>query len=520
MKNNYENAIKEIIEKIRVGNISKSKLEILKTKISKKYNLNRIIKNAEIYEFSGEDESLKDILSIKPVRTQSGISAIALMTKPYQCPGQCIYCPTAVGAPKSYTGVEPAALRAKMNNFDPKKQIESRLRQFEIIGHPNEKCEIIIMGGTFLAMPSHYKEWFVKSIYDSLNGKISSTLEEAKKTNETAKHRCIGLTIETRPDYSREEHIREMLRYGTTRVELGVQSTDDEILKLVKRGHDVHESIRATQLAKDSALKVCYHMMPGLTGLYGEIDLKKEFNDFKKIFDSEDFRPDLLKIYPTLVIPGTELYEMWKRGEYKPLSLEETVELLIKIKSIIPKWVRIQRIQRDISSKKIVAGPIMTNLRQYIHEIMDKRGLKCNCIRCREIGRHPSDFEKEPELNVIKYNASGGTEYFISYETENAIWGHVRLRIPNKPFIEELNKKTGLIRELHVYGQQIPIGKKGLGNTAQHHGFGKRLMKKAEEIAKDSGMESIAVISGVGVREYYRKLGYKLKGPYMCKEVQ
>jgi len=512
--------LREIIERIRKNKLSKSKLEMLKTKISKKYKINRIIKNAEIYEFSGKDEKLKELLSVKPVRTESGISAIALMTKPYPCPGKCIYCPTADGAPKSYTGVEPAALRAKRNSFDPKKQIKSRLNQFEIIGHPNDKCEIIIMGGTFLSMPKDYKQQFVKSIFEALNGKESQSLEKAKKENETAKHRCIGMTIETRPDFCHEEHIREMLRYGTTRVELGVQSTDDKILKLVKRGHDVNESIKATQLSKDSALKVCYHMMPGLTGLYGQINLKKEFIDFKKIFDLDDFRPDLLKIYPTLVIPGTELYEMWKRGEYKPISIDETVELLIKIKSIIPKWVRIQRIQRDISSKKIVAGPIMTNLRQYIQEIMKKRGLKCNCIRCREIGRHPEDFNKEPHLNVEEYRASKGKEFFISYDTENSIWGLARLRIPYKPFMEGLDEKTGLLRELHVYGHQVPIGKKiNRKEIVQHHGLGKKLMRKAEEIAKDKGMNSIAVISGVGVREYYRKLGYELRGAYMWKSL-
>ncbi len=513
-----DKALAELLRGIKSGKITKENLEINKEIISKKHKLNRLVKNAEILEFSNFDKDVVNVLKIKPVRTKSGVSVIALMTKPYPCPGKCIYCPTAKGAPKSYTGVEPAALRAKMNDFDPIKQIKSRLRQFDLIGHPSDKCEIIIMGGTFLAMPSDYKEWFAKSIFDALNGTTSSTLEEAKKKNETATHRCVGLTVETRPDYCHEEHIREMLRYGATRVELGVQSTDDSILKAVKRGHDVKETVSATKLSKDSALKVCYHMMPGLTGLVKK-NLKKEYADFMKIFEDESFRPDLLKIYPTLVIPGTELYEMWKRGEYNPLTIDETIDLLIKIKTAVPKWVRIQRIQRDISSKKIVAGPNMTNLRQKIHEIMNERGLKCNCIRCREIGRHPEDIEKTPVLNVVKYRASEGTEYFISFETENAIWGLLRLRIPGNPFISPLDRKTGLIRELHVFGSQVRIGESSKGDAAQHKGLGRALVKKAEEIAKDEGMNSIAIISGIGVREYYRKLGYSLRGHYMWKEL-
>ncbi len=513
---NYKEALNEILTEIKKG-LRKEEIESLKAKVSKKYNLDHLIKNAEIYEFSGFDESIRELLQIKPVRTKSGVSVIALMTKPWPCPGRCIYCPTAEGAPKSYTGVEPAALRAKMNDFDPRRQIESRLRQFEIIGHPNDKCEVIIMGGTFLSMPKEYRDWFVKSIYDTLNGVESKNLDEAKHINETSRHRCVGLTIETRPDFCHEEHIREMLRYGATRVEIGVQSTDDKILELVKRGHDVAESVRATQLAKDSALKVCYHMMPGLTGIVKK-DLKKEYRDFMKIFEDENFRPDLLKIYPTLVIPGTELYEMWKRGEYEPLTLDETIELLIKIKTSIPKWVRIQRVQRDISSKKVVAGPNMTNLRQKIHEVMESRGLKCNCIRCREIGRHPEDFDKTPELNVVRYKASKGIEYFLSFETENAIWGLLRLRFPHNP-PEEL-KGSALIRELHVFGAQVPIGERKISKgVAQHRGLGRKLVEKAEEIAKDHGVESINIISGVGVRKYYEKLGYTLKGFFMWKKL-
>ncbi len=513
--NNLDAALDELISKIKSGKITRSNIEHEKAKISKKYGLGRIIKNAEIYERSGFDERMRELLSIKPVRTESGVSVIALMTKPYPCPGKCIYCPSAVGAPKSYTGVEPAALRAKMNDFDPKRQVESRLRQFEIIGHPNDKCEVIIMGGTFLSMPKNYRDWFVKSIYDALNGRIARDLNEAKKINETSEHRCVGMTIETRPDYCHNEHIQEMLRYGTTRVELGVQSTDDRILEAVKRGHDVNESVKATKLAKDNAFKVCYHMMPGLTGLF-EKDLEKEYRDFMKIFEDERFRPDLLKIYPTLVIPGTELYELWKRGEYEPLTVDETIELLIKIKTHIPKWVRIQRIQRDISSKKIVAGPNMTNLRQKVHEIMESRGLRCNCIRCREIGRHPEDFGKTPELLVEKYKASEGDEYFISYETENAIWGLLRLRIPSEP--PSNLEGSALIRELHVFGKQVPLGRKN-EKSAQHHGLGRSLMAKAEEIAKGLGMDSINIISGVGVRKYYEKLGYTLRGAYMWKKI-
>ena len=513
---NLESELKRIAREIVAGRIkNRSELEKAKAEIARKLKLGRFIKNAEIYEASGMDERIRDFLRIKPVRSISGVSVIAVMIKPLSCPFRCIYCPTGDAA-KSYVGVEPSALRAKRNNFDPYLQTKDRLRQFEIIGHPNDKCEVIIMGGTFLSTSPSYQEWFVKRVYDALNGKASGNLEEAKKTNETAKHRCIGLTIETRPDFSREKHINRMLEFGATRVELGVQTLDDGLLEKVKRGHGTKEVREATQLLKDSSFKIVYHWMPGLTGLEKK-DLKRELKLFREMFENPAYRPDMLKIYPTLVIPGTELFELWKNGEYEALTEEETIGLIAEMKQHVPEWVRIMRIQRDIAEQKIVAGNRKTNLRQLIHEFMDEHGMSCKCIRCREIGRKPAE---ELEMVEREYKASHGREIFISFESpsRDSIAGYLRLRFPFRPFREEL-LDSALIRELHVYGSEVPVGEKPSSRQWQHRGLGRKLMERAEEIAKQAGYGKIAVISGVGVREYYRKLGYFLEGPYMVKRI-
>ncbi len=507
-----EKAKKEILGKILEGEIKTNRhLELAKTRISKKYALNKLFQNAEILAYARrkvkEKQKLKMLtrfLSIKPVRTGSGIASIAVMCLG-ECPGTCEYCPTVKNIPKSYTGVEPATLRAKRVVFDAHKQVTLRLKQLNTIGHPTDKCEVIIMGGTFLYMDKKYRVNFVKSIYDALNNKRAATLKASIKNNEQAKHRCVGLTVETRPDYCKPCHIKEILSFGCTRVELGVQSLYDNILKLVKRGHDVNETIRATQDLKNAGLKITYHMMLGLPGSSPRKDLAM----FKRLFADERFQPDELKIYPTLVIPGSVLYDKWKAGKYKPLSIEKAVELLIKIKQNIPKYVRIKRVMRDIAEQKVVAGPKTTNLRQIVQRQMQERGIECKCIRCREVGHKKA----EPEnisLQQIKYKASGGREFFISFEDakNDILVGFLRLRLAEK----------AMVRELHVYGQAVPIGDR-TEKAYQHESYGRRLLAEAEEIARQRGYKELFITSGVGVREYYRRFGYRRKGYYMWKNL-
>jgi len=520
MKNLYD----EIVSKILSGEVKKENFEKAKSKLAKKYMLDKIPKNADIIGFiekrgfSREKiKKLKEFLLTKPVRTGSGVSVIAVMKKG-RCPGKCVYCPRGSNAPQSYTGVEPATLRAKMANYDPYKQVANRIRQLEITGHRTDKCELIIMGGTFPALQKNEQENFVMRCLDAMNGKNGKTLKRAQKMNESAKHRCVGLTIETRPDYCGREHINQMLKLGATRVEIGVQTLDNEILRIVNRGHDANETAEATRLLKDCGLKCCYHMMPGLTGLYGKIDMEMEKKNFDEIFSNPDFRPDMLKIYPTLVIPGTKLFGMWKRGRYKPMTVEQAIELILHVKSIVPKYVRIQRVQRDISSKKIVAGPVLTNLRQKIQEEMRRKNITCNCIRCREVG-HRTKRPEKITLQKMAYDASRGKEFFISYEDvkNDILIGYLRLRIPHKPFRKEL-KNAALVRELHVYGEEVSIGLREKEKW-QHRGYGKKLLEKAEQIARQYGMKKIAVTSGVGARKYYEKFCYRLVGAYMVKNI-
>ncbi len=515
-----------IAEEILKNNIT-NKREILKIKrkIAKKLGLNRIPSDAEILKsFKGDTryERLRDILRVKPVRTLSGVAVVSVMTSPAPCPhGKCIPCPGGVefNTPQSYIGLEPAAQRGKQHNYDPFKQVYSRLRELKEIGHDTDKVEIIIMGGTFPARQKEYKLNFILGIYSALNsfdGEIKrySDLELAKKDNERAKARCVGMTFETRPDYAKEEHIIEMLRFGGTKVELGVQSVYDDVLLKIKRGHEVKEVVEATKKLRDSGFKVGYHIMPGLPGSDFDRDLKM----FKILFEDQNFRPDYLKIYPTLVVKGTTLYEMFERGEYRPYTTEEVVELIARAKKFIPEYVRIQRIQRDIPVDKAI-GLDKGNIRQLVHERLRQLGYSCRCIRCREVGHKLKEYrESDFEEVVRKYKASDGVEYFISYEdiSNDALIGFIRLRFPDNPFIKTL-KDTALIRELHVYGKALRIGTTE-EKAFQHKGFGAKLLQLAEQIAKEK-FDRIAVISGVGVREYYRKFGYKKEFEYMVKKI-
>ncbi|MFH1447569.1 MAG: tRNA uridine(34) 5-carboxymethylaminomethyl modification radical SAM/GNAT enzyme Elp3, partial [Candidatus Micrarchaeota archaeon] len=435
-------------------------LERLKKDLSLKYRI-KILKNSEILGEIPVGKRNKDVLNLlrlKSVRTISGIANIAVMSKPMPCPGKCIYCPGGVESPKSYTGDEPAAMRGAQNQFDPFKQVSARLRQLRKIGHPVDKCELIIMGGTFNAQDWGYQRGFVKGCLDAMNGNRSDSLEEAKRRNEQAPSRAVGITFETRPDFAGDEHINRMLGLGATRIELGVQTLSNRVYAKVRRGHSVGEVVRATELCKDSALKVCYHMMPGLFSTP-----KKDVWMFRKLFSDQRFKPDMLKIYPCMVVKGTELYEMWKRGEYEPYDTKTAAEVLADATRYIPPYVRVMRVQRDIPKKRIEAGVMHSNLRQIVEKKLAERGESCSCIRCREIGLRSlkqgvSADAENATLCRANYKASGGEEIFLSYESEGGLFGFIRLRIPQKPFRPEIDDGTALVRELHIYGEMLGIG--------------------------------------------------------------
>jgi len=522
-RNAQEEALKELVQIISAEPNLKKKFFYYQKMVSKKYGLNRLIGLRQLLNILPAELKNTLGLKIKPVRTASGIAVVAVMHPPHPCPhGTCLYCPGGVakGTPQSYTGFEPSTRRAKENLYDPYLQVKARLRQLEQIGHSVEKVELIIIGGTFTSLPEDEQIRFVKGCFDALNGKISETLEEALKEAEHAKIRNVGFTVETRPDYCKERQIDLMLSYGVTRVELGVQTLSDEIYRLVNRGHTIKDVIEAFQLARDAGLKIVAHMMPGLPGSSVDTD----FENFRRLFEDPCFKPDMLKIYPTLVTEGTTLHRLYLDGRYEPYSLETAVKLLADIKEIVPKWVRIMRIQREIPAEHIVAGVKHGNLRELVHQELRRRGSKCRCIRCREVGLKNLKIDEE-EVRLMKevYEAAQGIEIFLSYEhpeTETLI-GFLRLRIPSeKAHRPEVNgHKTALIRELHVYGEALPLGvRKDV--AWQHKGFGKNLLYEAEKIAiEDFKCEKILITSAVGVRQYYAKLGYRLEGPYMAKHV-
>ena len=519
-KDSAERMLADVAKRIEMGFIkSRDALEAEKLVLAKKHGLHTTVKNAHIIEYarqSGKTGLIK-FLRTKPVRTASGVANIAVMWKGpdmgsgkfFSCPASCAYCPQGENAPKAYTGVEPTTMRAKRLGYDPQLQVENRLRQFHLLGHNTDKCELIIMGGTFTAMPFPFQEDFVKRCFDAFNQKESESLQQAHAANETSANRCIGLTIETRADYCHGKHIEGMLALGCTRVEIGVQTTSGRLLEKINRGHGSQANKDAIKRLREAGLKFTAHWMPGLTGLDGDIDAEEELRLFKELF-TPDYQPDELKIYPTLVMGGTELHKMWKDGRYRPLEKDETATLLVKMKEAVPEHVRIKRIMRDISEHESEAGARTTNLRQIVREIMEKEGKECRCIRCREIGLADAGADGA-EMKIAEYDASGGRELFLSFEdrARDRIIAFLRLRLDSSD--------AAKVRELHVYGRMVPFGNKGAGY--QHAGFGKRLMKRAEEIAAGSGKTNIAVTSGVGARNYYRRLGYVLEGNYMAKRL-
>ncbi|MEM5804861.1 MAG: tRNA uridine(34) 5-carboxymethylaminomethyl modification radical SAM/GNAT enzyme Elp3 [Candidatus Aenigmatarchaeota archaeon] len=448
----------------------------------------------------------------KVVRTISGVTPLAVMLKPRPCPhGKCDYCPSYSGVPESYTPTSPVVLRAIDCNYDPRRQVEARLKIMGLMGHATDKIELIVMGGTFTAYPADYRRGFVKGCFEGMNGAAAAGLEEAKKANETAKHRCVAMCLETRPDWCKEEHIDEMLDIGATRVEIGVQTLDDKTQAATHRGHGTAEVIEATRLLKDSCFKVGYHMMLGLPGATPESDVET----FRTLFSDERFQPDQVKIYPTFVIKGTPLEKAFNAKDFKPYTTGQIVDTIVRIKQIVPQHVRIMRVMRDIPAQYIASDCRYSHLRDAIKERMNTTGAKCGCIRCREVGHgmRAGKHAGNMELKRTDYNASGGKEIFLSFESDWMIASLLRLRLPGSPFRPELDG-AALVRELHTFGPQAAIGTPG---EWQHKGYGRRLMAEAESVAKEAGYEKMAVIAGVGVREYFYKLGYKLDGPYVSK---
>ncbi len=519
--------LKELIrEIISAKKKDKNRVEFIKIKWAKKHG-RPIPLNSEILAVASKSEKkqLASAIMTKPTRTLSGVSVVAVMTKPAGCVGKCTYCPTAEGAPKSYTGHEPSTMRAIRNNYDGYKIVQNRLTQLHKVGHATDKNEVILQGGTFTWMPWEYQYKFVKNIFDAFNQfgccakakpcdkHKAKTLFDSQKINETVQNRVVSLIIETRPDWCRPEHIEQMLQLGTTRVELGLQSVYNKVLKKVKRGHDLQECKRAIRDLRNAGFKVDLHMMLGLPGSTRKSDIKM----FKTLFEDEDLKPDGLKIYPCGVIKGSELYNDWKKGRFKPKDDRYLIEVLKEIKTKhIPPYCRIKRIMRDIPSNYVEAGYKSTNIRQMLNSELEREGKFCRCIRCREVGQQYKFFGKLPkkiELCVLKYKANSGTEYLISFEDkkQGILLGFARLRVC---------KEGAFLRELHVYGHMIPIGAEDLSVFGiQHKGMGKKLLAEAEKLAKANKCKELKVLSGAGVKGYYAKQGYVYGKHYMIKKL-
>ena len=522
-----------ILQEISSGKIVDAQgVAKIKTQYCRKFELSGLLRNSELLAAATGEQRAKviQLLRLKPVRSISGVSVITVMPKPYPCPKPepCVYCPggPSVGTPQSYTGKEPASARALQHNYDPYTQVKSRIEQLRAIGHEVDKVGLIIFGGTLTAYPQDYLEWFVVQCLNAMSGANAGTIEEAQSAAENASIHNSDITFETRPDYCREPHVDLMLRLGATRVELGVQTTHDYIYKLVGRGHTVVDVAEATRIARDAGFAVAYHMMPNLLGSSYERDL----GTFKTIFEDERFKPDALKIYPTLVMPGTKLHELWRRGEYEPYSFEQIVELITEVKRRVPEWVRIQRIQRDIPVNLIAEGVKRGDLRALIQEKMRREGTRCRCIRCREVGHVHYKLGLDPnpddtKLVVERYRASEGEELFLSFEDvkHDVLIGLLRLREPSakvhRPEIK--NTHSMLVRELHVYGPLVQVGEAARANEWQHRGWGERLIKEAERISlEEFDARKVIVLSGIGTRNYYRRFGYEREGPYMVKAVK
>ena len=534
----FADTCRELVERILDGRVDRESLESAKLDVCGKYGAKKVPTNPEILDHAHPDEreAVEAVVRRKPVRTVSGVSPVAIMTSPKLCPhGKCLYCPggpaSEFSSAQSYTGHEPAAARGMQTAYDPYGQVTLRLSQLRRIGHPVDKVELILMGGTMTARSHDYQEWFVRRALEAMNdfdpdrrdpvGDPTSFrrepgslpfryLEDVKGRNETATVRNVTTTFETKPDWCDPEQIDRMLTLGGTKVELGVQTTYDQINREMHRGHGIDESKDANRRLRDAGFKVGFHMMPGQPGMTEEMNRR----DFDRIFEDPAWRPDYLKIYPTLVVKGTRVYDMWRRGDFTPLSNDDAAELVAEIKASLPSYVRLQRVQRDIPADFIEAGVWKSNLRQLARKRLDAMEGHCSCIRCREVGFHESD-PSTVTVTVETYESCGGVEHFISAVDPDAdiLVGFCRLRFPAAPRRAEL-QDAAVVRELHVYGAEASIGADD--GDWQHRGFGRELMEQAESIAATAGYEKLAVLSGIGAREYYRrKLGYVQDGPYV-----
>ncbi|MGV8150779.1 MAG: tRNA uridine(34) 5-carboxymethylaminomethyl modification radical SAM/GNAT enzyme Elp3 [Candidatus Woesearchaeota archaeon] len=559
----------EIIEWIKENKPDKVKLSKHKKDLCKKYKIKEIPTDITIYLNASKEDAkiIRGFLQTKPMRTGSGVAVIATMTKPINCPhGSCIYCPGGIDSfygnvPKSYTGKEPSTMRGIRNDYDPYRIVFNRLEQYVVIGQNPDKVDQIVMGGTFTAFPKKYQHDYIYYSFKAYNdfsklffkdgeldidkfkeffelpGDINDlgrrdrirekilklklenvkTLEEEHSDNENSSIRCIGLTIETKPDWAFRDKGIEILNLGTTRVELGIQTVYDDILRYINRGHGEEDAKKAIADLRDLGFKLNFHMMPGLPDIDGKrISKEKDIESLQEIFSNPDYRPDMLKVYPCMVMPGTDLEKKYKEGVFIPLTTEDAAEIIVEMKRVVPEYCRIMRIQRDIPTYATTAGVGRTNLRQYVDELAYKNNVHCRCIRCREIKF--SEIKEEPQIIISEYDASNGKEYFISIESDDKLLGFVRLRFPPRQLHPAITPTSALIRELHVYGQAVKIGGADTEKT-QHKGYGRKLMEKAEEIARANGKDKMIVISGVGVRGYYRKIGYTQEGPYMVKGI-
>ncbi len=525
-------ACRKIIEILMlIQEPTRKDLNKIKVKVAEQQNLGYVVPNAQLIRHlkSTERKKLLPILKRKTTRTISGVAIIAAMTEPHPCPhdGPCAYCPggPSRNVPQSYTGYEPAAMRGIQNQYDPYRQVTSRMAQLRAIGHKVDKVELIVMGGTFPSTPTEYQEYFIKGCINALIGTETPSLKEAQKLAETCKIHNVGITVETRPDWAKQKHIDEMLSLGVTRVELGVQNLYNDIYDLVERGHRVQDVVDATRNLKDSGLKVVYHLMPGLPGSSFERDIV----GFRKVFSDPNFKPDMIKIYPCLVMKGTKVYEWWKTKKYTPYSTHKAVELIAEIKRMVPPWIRIMRVQRDIPANLVQAGVKKSNLRQLVLEKLKQEGSRCRCIRCREVGyRWLNDRIKPDPRNIqVKLtteDASEGVDIFISAEDpdNDVLIGYLRLRIPSrKAHRKELTpQSSSIIRELHICGSLVPVGEHP-AEEWQHKGYGDLLLREAERISReDYNMQKILVISALGTKRYYTRFGYKYDGPYMSKRLE
>ncbi len=515
-----------ILEALKANLKTEEDVEVFKKKFAKKHQKGTIANYNVVKAYRAmiekgelkEDPEFLKIFRKRKIRSLSGVSVITALTKPYYCPGKCVFCPTEADMPKSYLSNEPGAMRAVLNDFDPWRQVTSRLKSLQNQGHPTDKIELIILGGTFSAYPKQYQTAFMRTCYNALNGTKYRKLEDAQKHNETAKHRCIAVSLETRPDHINKEELRHFRKLGCTKLQIGLQSLYDDILTLNKRGETVEQGRRAVQLARDAGFKFSVHIMPNLPGSTP----KRDFQMMEQLFEDPAYKPDFLKLYPCTVVPFSELEKWWQKGEYQPYDDKTLLDLIIRSKKIVPEYCRIDRLVRDIPGESILAGNLDTNLRQLI-QIKSKKPI-CRCIRCREI-RNNIVNPNHIIYREQKFEASGGQEFFLTYDDEkqDKLLSLLRLRFPSqlnnncKHFIKEL-QDCAIIREIHTYGFQVKIGQKH-DTASQHLGLGRKLIKKAEQITKKAGIKKLAVIASIGTREYYRKWGYQLEGTYMIKNL-